>query len=241
LSWDLFIKVSTNGYPYLLCSRDFFSSSIQMGSHISFLLKNSSFQVFHKLVPMFFFPKISMKLQVVDPTHKQIKFVQSSIKSTQVWSSSKNFSFQKNPLLTNPIDSNQLSLKLWFEINYALKASWKYLNNHVWWCCVRLYFYVLIILFIVDYLQGILRMGVLVVWRWWVMLTCYYGPWIIHHPQRCMWYWPCKMVHSRMWYINYTPRGTTSWWLTFFLHTFSLVCFQSNHNNNNNSNVTQQK
>jgi hypothetical protein len=31
----------------------------------------------------------------------------------------------------NPIDSNHLSLKLWLEINRALEASWKYLNNHV--------------------------------------------------------------------------------------------------------------
>jgi hypothetical protein len=182
LSWDLFIIFFTNGHPYLLCSRYFISSSIQMGSHIFSFLKNSSFQKIYKLVPMFSFFKISVKLKVVDPTHKQIKFVQSSIKSTQVWSSSKNFSFQKNPLLANPIDSNQLSLKLLFEINCALKASWKYLSNHAWWCCVKLYLCVLLILFMLDYLQGILRMGVSVVGRWWVMLTCYYGPWIIHHP-----------------------------------------------------------
>jgi hypothetical protein len=41
------------------------------------------------------------------------------------------FFFVTNPLLANPIDSNQLSLKLWLQINYALEASWKYLNNHV--------------------------------------------------------------------------------------------------------------
>jgi hypothetical protein len=63
-----------------------------------------------------------MKLQVVDLTHEQIKIIQSSIK---------NSSFQTNPLPTNLIDSNQLSLKLWLEINYALEASWKYLNNRV--------------------------------------------------------------------------------------------------------------
>ncbi len=80
---------------------------------------------------MSFFFKIFTKLQVVDPTHEQMKFVQSSIKSTQVLSSIKNFSFQKNPLLANPIDSNQQNLKLWLEIDHALKASWKYLNNHV--------------------------------------------------------------------------------------------------------------
>jgi hypothetical protein len=63
-----------------------------------------------------------MKLQVVDLTHEQIKIIQSSIK---------NSSFQTNPLPTNLIDSNQLSLELWLEINYALEASWKYLNNRV--------------------------------------------------------------------------------------------------------------
>ncbi len=72
----------------------------------------------------------------------------------------------------------------------------------MWWCCVKLYLCVLLILIMVDCLQGIMKMGILVVWRWWFMLTCYYGPWIIHHPQRCMWYWPYKMVHSRMWYIS---------------------------------------
>ncbi len=70
-----------------------------------------------------------------------------------------------------------------------------------------------------------MRMGVLVVWRWWIMLTCYCGPWIIHHPQRCMWYWPCRMVHSSMWYINYTPKAMTSWWLTFFVH-ISNLCWE---------------
>jgi len=37
---------------------------LQMGSHMSSLLKNFSFQVLYKLVPMFFFLKISVKLQV---------------------------------------------------------------------------------------------------------------------------------------------------------------------------------
>ncbi len=55
-----------------------------MGSHISSLFKNSSSQVLCKLVPMSSFFKISVKLEVVDPTHEQMKFVQSSIKSTQV-------------------------------------------------------------------------------------------------------------------------------------------------------------
>jgi hypothetical protein len=42
-----------------------------------------------------------------------------------------NSSFLTNPLPTNPIDSNKLSLKLWLEINCVLEASWKYLNIHV--------------------------------------------------------------------------------------------------------------
>jgi len=240
LSWNFFLNFFTNGYPCLLCSRVFFSSFMQMGSHISSWFKNFFFQVLCKLVPMFSFLKIYVKLQLVDPIHEQIKYVQSSIKSTQVWNSIKNFSIWTNPLLVNPIDSNQLSLKLRLEINCVLETSWKYLNNHVWWCCVRLYLCVLLILLMVDYLQVIKRIGVPVVWRWWIMMTCYCGPWIIYHPQRCMWYWPCRMVHSRMWYISYMPEGMTFWWLTFFLHIFSLVCFQNSHNNNN-WNVLQQQ
>jgi hypothetical protein len=27
-----------------------------------------------------------------------------------------------------------------------------------------------------------MKMGMPIVWRWWVMVTCYCGPWIIHHP-----------------------------------------------------------
>jgi hypothetical protein len=71
-----------------------------------------------------------VKLQVVDPTHEQMKFVQSSINQAKFEAPSRTL-LSKTPLLTNPIYSNQLSLKLWLEINRALKASWKYLNNHV--------------------------------------------------------------------------------------------------------------
>jgi len=117
---------------------------------ISSLLKNFSSQILYKLVPMFFFSKISMKLQITNPNHEHIKPIQSSIKSTQVWSSINKFSFWTNPLLANPIDLNQLNLKLWLEINHALEALWKYLSNHVWWCYVRLYFCVLLILLMVD-------------------------------------------------------------------------------------------
>jgi hypothetical protein len=191
---------------------------------------------------MFSFLNIFLQLHwVVDSTHEQIKSIESYIKSAQVWNSIQNSSLQTNPLPTNPIDSNQLSLKLWLEINHALEVSWKYLSNHVWWCSIRLYFCVLFIMLMLDYLQGIMKMGIIVMRRWWIMLTCYCGPWIIHQPQRCMWYWPCRMVHSKMCYINYTPTGMTSWWLTFFLHIFSSVCFKSSHNNINNSNVLQHK
>ncbi len=131
-SWGFFFKFFTNGYPSFFCSKNFLSSFMQMGFHISFLFKNFYSQVLCKLVPMFSFLKISMKIQVVDPTHEQIKYVQSSIKSTQVWSSIKNSYFWTNPLPTNLINSNKLSLELWLEINCPLEASWKYLNNHVW-------------------------------------------------------------------------------------------------------------
>jgi hypothetical protein len=134
-------------------SKNFFSSFMQMDFHISSLLKNFYSQVLCKLVPMFSFLRISMELQVADLTHEQIKSIQSSIKSTQVWSSIKNFFLQTNPLPTNPIDSNQLKLKFWLEINHALEASWKYLSNHVWWCCVILYFCVLSNLLMMDWLQ----------------------------------------------------------------------------------------
>ncbi len=119
--------------------------------------------------------------------------------------------WQFSSSVINPIDSNQLNLMFWLEINHVLEASWKYLSNHVWWCCVKIYLYVFLIQLMVDYLQGIMKMGILIMWRWWIVLTCYYGPWITHHPRKCMWYWPCKMVHSRMWFINYTAGGIASW------------------------------
>jgi hypothetical protein len=46
------------------------------------------------------------KSWTIHPIHEQIEFVQSSIKSTQVWSSIKIYFFRTNPLPTNPIDSN---------------------------------------------------------------------------------------------------------------------------------------
>jgi hypothetical protein len=112
LVMKLFFKFSTNGYPSLLCSKGLFSCSMQISSYISSLLNDSSSQILFKLVPMSSFIKISMKLQVEDPTHEQIKYLQSSIKSTQIWSSINNSSLRINPLPTNPIDSNQLNLKL---------------------------------------------------------------------------------------------------------------------------------
>jgi hypothetical protein len=146
----LFSQIFYKWIHFFFSSKDFLSSSLQMGSRISSLFNNSSSQVLYKLVPMFSFLKICVKLQVVDPTHEQFKFVQNSIKSTRVWNSIKNSFLQTNPLPANPIDSNQLTLKLWIEINHALKTSWKYLNNRVWWCCVRMYSCVLFILLMVD-------------------------------------------------------------------------------------------
>jgi hypothetical protein len=149
---------------------------------------------------MFSFLKISMKLQVANPSHEQIKSVQSSIKSAQVWSSINNFFLEQ--IHCQPTQ--------WIQVNHTLETSWKYLNNHVWWCCVKIYLRVLLILITVNCLQSIMKMGILVVWRWWVMLTPYFGPWIIHHPQRCMWYWPYRMVRSKTWYINHTIENMTS-------------------------------
>jgi len=57
--------------------------------------------------------------------------------------------------------------------------------------------------------------------RWWVMSTCcWLGPWIIHHPQKCTWYQPCKMVHSKMWNINYMPRDNILAIDNFFTYFF---------------------
>ncbi len=150
MSQNFFLKLFVNGYSSFFWSRDCFSSSMQIGSHIFSLLKKFLSRILYKLVHMFSFFKISKKLQVVDPTHEQIKFAQSSIKSTQVWSSIEIFFLRTNLLPTNPTNSNQLNLKLLLEINRALEASWKYLSNHVWWCCVKLYLCVLLILLMVD-------------------------------------------------------------------------------------------
>jgi len=128
----LFLKFYANGFAYI--------SFVQ-----ELLLKFST----NWYTCLLFSRSVKLFSQVANPTHEQIKYVQSSIKSTQLWSSIKNFFLKTNPLPTNPIDSKQLSLKLWLEINHALEASWKYLNNHVW-CCVRLYLCVLLILLMVD-------------------------------------------------------------------------------------------
>jgi len=128
----LLFKFYANGFPYIFfVQKLFISSFLQIGTHVLFS------------------QNICETTSCKSNSWKN-QFVQSSIKSTQVWNSKKNFSFQKNPLLANPIDSNQLNLKLWLEINCALEASCKYFSNHVWWCCVKLYFYVLFILLMVD-------------------------------------------------------------------------------------------
>jgi len=126
------LKFYANGFPYILFIQQFFSSSfLQIGTYV------------------FFFQDL-YETTICRSNSWTNEFCSKFHKSTQVWSSIKNFSFQTNPLLANPIDSNQLSLKLWLEINCALKASWKYLSNHVWWCCVRLYSNFLFILLMVD-------------------------------------------------------------------------------------------
>ncbi len=116
----LLFKFYVNGFPYIFFAQElFFSSFLKISTHV-------------------FFSQDLCEIQVVNPTHEQIKSIKSSIKSTPVWSFIKNSSLQTNPLLTNQIDSNQLSLKLWLKINCTLEASWKYLSNHAWWCCVKL-------------------------------------------------------------------------------------------------------
>jgi hypothetical protein len=57
-------QVFSNGFPYIFfVQKLFFSSSLQIGTYV-------------------FFFQGSMRLQVVDPIHEQIKSIQSSIKST---------------------------------------------------------------------------------------------------------------------------------------------------------------
>jgi hypothetical protein len=115
-----------DGYPSFFLFKKLLFKFYANGFPFFFLFKNSSFQILYKLVPMFSFLKISLKLQV-DPIHEQIKFVQSLIKSTQVWISIKNSHIRTNPLRTNPIDPNQLS---W---NFGLKSimPWK-LHGNTW-------------------------------------------------------------------------------------------------------------
>jgi hypothetical protein len=60
----------------------FYQNFPQMDTYF-FFVQVTSFQVLCKLIPMSYFLKIFTKLQVVDPIHEQIKFVQSSMKSTQ--------------------------------------------------------------------------------------------------------------------------------------------------------------
>jgi hypothetical protein len=62
----LLFQILANGYPFSLYSRNFFSSSPQMGPHISSLFKNYFSQVLCKLVPMFYFFKIFVKLHDID-------------------------------------------------------------------------------------------------------------------------------------------------------------------------------
>jgi hypothetical protein len=80
----LYFKFSTNGFPYIFFAQELFCSNfLQIVTHVLF------FQDFYE--------------QVANPTHEQIKSIQSSIKSTQFWSSIKNSFLRTNPLPINPI------------------------------------------------------------------------------------------------------------------------------------------
>ncbi len=86
----------------LICCKTFFSIFFQMDT-LFFFVQKISFQVLCKwvaicltcsiilisqvlckLVPMSYFLKISVKLQIADPTHKQFKYVQSSINNKKI-------------------------------------------------------------------------------------------------------------------------------------------------------------
>jgi hypothetical protein len=118
----------------LTCHETFFSNSLQMDTHL-FIVQDTSFQILYKWVPIYILcSRIFFSNSIQIDTHFyfflrslwnyklqiQLKYVQSSIKPTQVWNSIKNFFLWTNPLSTNPTNSNQLSLKLWLEINRAL-------------------------------------------------------------------------------------------------------------------------
>ncbi len=127
-------KFYANGFPYIFFAQEFFfSNSLQIGTYVFF------FQDLYKTTSC---RSNSWTNEICSKFHK----INPSFKLHQ------EFFFPKNPLLANPIDSNQQNLKLWLEIDHALKASWKYLNNHVWWCCVRIYSNFLFILLMMDYL-----------------------------------------------------------------------------------------
>jgi len=88
------LKFYANGFPYILFSHQFFSSSfLQIGTYV------------------FFFQDL-YETTICRSNSWTNEFCSKFHKSTQVWSSIKNYSFRTNPLLANPIDSNQLSLKL---------------------------------------------------------------------------------------------------------------------------------
>jgi len=152
LSWNFFLKLFTRGYPFLFAqetSSQVFCKWVPIfffGSRI-FLLKFSI-----NWYPCLFFLNIFVKLQVANPTHEQFKYVQSSIKSTQVWTSINNFFFLNKSITNQPN----------------------------WFKSIRLYFCVLFILLMVDCLQGMMRMGIVIMWRWWIVLVCYL--WVVDHP-----------------------------------------------------------
>jgi hypothetical protein len=165
----LLLKFYENGFPYIFFAQELFlSNSLQIGTHVFFpqdLCKTTSYK------------SNSWTNQTCSKLHK----INPSLKLQQELF----FPSKSNASQPNWFKSSKFQALAWNQP--CLGASWKYLNNHVWWCFVKLYFCVLFILLMVDYLQGIMRMGIPIVWRWWIMLTHNCGSWIMHHPQKCIW------------------------------------------------------
>jgi len=71
VSWKLCSKTQyefkffANGHPSLLCSKHFFSSYLQMGTHLSFLFMNFFSQVIYKWVAIYLFLFTNSSSQVL--------------------------------------------------------------------------------------------------------------------------------------------------------------------------------
>ncbi len=93
---------------YLLCSIIFFSGFLQIGTHVFF--SQDLCEITLSCRSNSWTNQIYSKLHKINPSLKSIK----------------KFPLQTNPLLANLIDSSQLNLKFWFEINCDLEtwSSW---------------------------------------------------------------------------------------------------------------------